>query len=147
MRSVFRLFSPIAAALTGALAVGLLASLVMLVYGVASCTGSCDAHRDVRDLLSAFAAVSFLACTCSVLLGTLPGIVALTLTPAARQPWRSLPVLVVATTIGFVIWSTLELAAPQYALNVIGLFVLPSATGLVAAAFIDRLPARLRFGS
>lgn len=147
MRSVVGVLSPIAAALTGAVAVGILSTVVMVVYGVASCTEACETYRDARNLLSTFAGVSMIACIYSLVLGTLPGIIALTLTPAARHPWRSLPVLVVATMAGFAIWWTVELAAPQYAFDIIGLFVLPSATGLVAAAFIDRLPGRLRFRS
>jgi cytochrome bd-type quinol oxidase subunit 2 len=135
MRRVLGLLSPIAAALSGAFAVGVLAASIMMLSGAAT---------DGVDL-RAFLAGSLIVSVYSVVFGTLPGIVALTLTPAARHPWRSLPILVVATTIGFAIWYlAVQLGATDTSMF-FGLFVLPSAAGLIAAANIDRFPKRLRF--
>lgn len=86
----------------------------------------------------------------SVALGTLPGIVALPLTPAKERPWRSLGVPVPASAAGYIIFYSLVLVAgargfnigDQYPLFGWLLFIVPTITGLIVAFNIDRLPMR-----
>lgn len=82
------------------------------------------------------------ACVGSLALGTIPGLAALTLTPARKRPWKSLPILIAATTCGFGILLLLaNLFHMEYGVaKVVPLLVIPSATGLLAALNIERLP-------
>ncbi len=97
------------------------------------------------DLLSTMLIAAFYG----LILGTLPGIAALTLTPAKMRPWRSLPALVLGTLLGFVIWwyvGALASSKAYASLDMIwaALFLIPTATGLIVACNIGRLPKPLR---
>jgi hypothetical protein len=81
----------------------------------------------------------------AVVLGTIPAFVALTMTPAKEQPWKSLPILVAAGLIGVAVCLAVQWSHPLpgtgwYAL----LFALPTATGLTAGCNIRHLSTLLR---
>lgn len=149
MRDFRRLLERTAAALVGAAAVGIVAAIVMTVVGLATCDARCVSAAGsnytfgvVGELIFGFIWSPVFA----VVLGTLPGLVALTMTPAANHPWRSLPVLVAATSVGFALWLILRTRLNiDYGLEyLLTLFLIPSITGLVAAWNINRLPPLFR---
>ena len=82
----------------------------------------------------------------AIVLGTLPGLAALTLTPAKRHPWRSLPALVLGTLAGFGIWCCLATLTPTIGegWGWLLLLAIPSIAGLSVAYHIERLPKPLR---
>ncbi len=153
------LLSRIAAAVIGTLLVGLAAALIMSVVDALTCGPTCssiqgDASGHTKCLAYSSTCGHFAVgllfdavwtSVFAVALGTLPGIAALTLTPARKHPWRSLFVLVPGTLFGFVaclVWQTL--LGTHSAGGIITLFLFPSVTGLIVALNIERLPAPLR---
>ncbi len=74
----------------------------------------------------------------------MPGIVAVTLTPARKEPWRALPVLVFGTLLGFAIWLSVvtRFSLQGDVKSLFFLFLFPTLTGLATALNIDRLPPR-----
>lgn len=158
MDSARWLLSRIAAAVVGAILVGVLADLIASVIQVLTCGPAC---------VSAFgkgtgpAHCTAYASTCrglweplffnlpwtvigAVILGTLPGIVALTQSPAKDRPWRALPALILATIVGVALCLCLASALGRAGVGAVALFVIPSATGLLAAWNIRRLPRPFR---
>jgi hypothetical protein len=154
--------SRICAALAGTILVGVAAALILTAFGILTCAPTCTSI--------AFSSNGAAAClakesTCgsfagalifyliwapifSMVLGTVPGIIALTLTPAKKHPWRSLPVLVFGTLGGFVIWMVLvlvlNLTHDSIGINYVALFLIPSIAGLVVAGNLERFPMRSR---
>jgi hypothetical protein len=121
-----------AAALAGAALVGLLAAVIEGVFNDVTCSPTCIAGS-----------IAFTVCW-SLAFGTLPGIAALTLTPASKRPWRSLPFLVLGTLAGYMIWSYVvqRFSLQNDPRSPLFLFLFPTLTGLAAAFNIDRLTTR-----
>lgn len=151
------LLNRVAAAVLGAFLVGCGATIILAVIGAIACRPECttivgDVHGTHCEAYASSCGGFWgqvlitltWACTTSLMLGTLPGIAALTLTPARKHPWTSLPLLVCASVAGFAIWLAVETV---FHLNdgfteVFVLFLVPSACGLFAAIQIERLPRR-----
>ena len=163
MLSLRWVLSRAAAALVGAALVGVVAALVIVVVDALTCGPSCFAAEGRGDgpmrCVSSWNSCSTIGPRLlwfyvintplfSVPLGVLPGFAALTLTPAAKHPWRSLPVLVCATVLGFCLWLPLNKLVPAAfafpAQGLLTLFIIPSVTGFIAAINIERIPPRLR---
>lgn len=161
MSRVLWLFNRVAAAVIGALVVGCLAAVISTAVDALTCGPVCskivgDVHGSrcityesscvaVTELWAPLIVALFWTCSGSLILGTLPGIAALTLTPARTRPWKSLPVLIAATMVGFGIWLAIAngLHMTYGSTEVAMLFVIPTVTGLLAAINIERLPMRI----
>jgi len=162
MRSFGWIASRVTAAVVGALLVGLIAGAILSAIWAFTCGPACystefDAHGHSKCLAYTSTCENFfdlfswgLVSITAFVLGTLPGIAALTLTPAKTKPWRSLFVLVPATSVGFAAWLLLDMRvhferSSSWWLWLVTLVVLPSSTGLLAAWNIERFPRRLQF--
>jgi hypothetical protein len=149
----------IAAAVAGAVAVGVAAAVILTVIEILTCGPTCTSIAGAGNTSRCVAYGS----TCgdatmqllfnliwtpifAVALGTIPGIVALTITPARKYPWRSLPALVFGTVVGFSIYLFLgsHWGISSNFGSLVALIVIPTATGLVMAWNIDRLPPAFR---
>jgi|HubBroStandDraft_1064217.scaffolds.fasta_scaffold558675_1 hypothetical protein len=149
----------IAAAVAGAVAVGVVAAIILAVVEILTCGPTCTSIAGSGNTSRCVAYGS----TCgdaamqllfnliwtpgfALVLGIIPSIVALTITPARKYPWRSLPALVFGTLIGFSI--CVFLASHWDGGSSLGglvtLIVVPTATGLAMAWNIDRLPPFFR---
>jgi len=157
MKRVLWFFNRVAAALIGALLVGCAATMLLATVGALTCHPECtkfvsDMHgsgcaayvSSCAGFATQVMVTLMWACIGSLLLGTVPGIAVLTLTPARNRPWRSLPILIAASTAGYGIWLIIvDMLHLEYGLTeVIILLVIPSATGLLAALNIERLQIR-----
>lgn len=150
----------ISAAIAGAVAVGVAAAVILTVVEILTCgptcttiasygnTSRCVAYGSTcgNDVIMQLLFNMIWAPVFALVLGTIPGIVALTITPARKYPWRSLPALVFGTLIGFSIWLLLgsHWANASTFGGLATLIVIPTATGLVVAWNIDRLPPSFR---
>ncbi len=149
----------------GAACVGVMAAFVMTLVDALTCVPNCTSfagHYNEPPRCLAYAngcanigpgflyALIWSPIT-AIFLGTLPGFAAVTMTPAAKRPWQSLPVLVGATLIGFCLWMTLPTLAPltfgSGPLYLLTLFLIPSVAGFIAAVNIERIPQSMRFGA
>jgi hypothetical protein len=152
----------VAAAVAGALLVGVAAGIILTAAHFITCGPTCT---DVQFNGSGPMRCTAYGSTCGVFVGALlfnliwapifsaalgvvPGFLALTVTPAKTFPWRSLPALVLGTLVGFAIWLPV---AWNLNLGTIGwfatLFLIPSVTGLITAHNIRRLPPILRLSA
>jgi len=147
--------SRVTAAVFGALLVGLVAAAIeaMVVCGPTCHAVGLDAHgrstclenwSACGDVVGGLVFDAIVFSAYAIALGTLPGIIALTLTPARIHPWRSLLVLVPATVLGLALWLLL-----LYLFHIVDgvaplilLFFMPTAAGLIAACAIGKLPKR-----
>ncbi|HEY3675177.1 MAG TPA: hypothetical protein VGK84_04230 [Candidatus Tumulicola sp.] len=162
MRRALWFLNRIIAAASGAVAVGILAALILTVIDLLTCGQGCSKifsdPSGTRCLTYASTCWSFFGTLVfnlavvpwfSAALGLLPGILALTITPARTHPWRSLPLLVLGTLIGFVLSVALVVIfiPNRWSLVSLAMFtVLSSATGLATAYNIRSFPAMLQFG-
>src|ERR1700730_9151750 len=107
MRRAPWLLNRAAAALVGATIVGVIAAAMMAVVDALTCGPTCTSIHGDRtgthclEYSSSCTGLWFTTAftfvytpVLSITLGTLPGIAALTMTPARKHPWRSLPILV-----------------------------------------------------
>lgn len=122
-----------AAALAGATLVGVFAAVIGL-FSEPTCVSACVA--------GVFGCVVYW----SLMFGSVPGMLALTLTPASKRPWRSLPFLVLGTLVGFMVWL---FVVPRFSMendlrSPLILFLFPTLTGLATAFNIDRFMPRPR---
>ncbi len=128
--------------------VGLIAAAILTAQWAGTRGPACLASTSTCEDGWGWALFSFLSVVITAIaLGTVPGIAALTLTPAKKRPWRSLVVLVPATLVGFAAWLLLETHFHFGYSGVwwlITLFVLPSSTGLIAAWNVDKISRRLQ---
>lgn len=85
-----------------------------------------------------------------LVIGAIPAVAALTLTPAKRHPWRSLPILVLAAVAGLAIVVFVDVATGnglfENVFAAIALFAVPAVAAFVTAWNIERFPLRFRFG-
>jgi hypothetical protein len=137
MHAVRWLLVRFVAALSCAALIGLAAALLITILDAPG-----KPWLEIADELLFFV---YICLVLAVVLGTLPAFVALTMTPAKEQPWRSLPILVVAALVGVSVCLAVQWTHPLrgtgwYAL----LFALPTATGLTAGCNIRRLSRRMR---
>lgn len=157
MKPVLWLLNRVAAALVGAFLVGCAAAVLFAASAAITCHPECtkivgDVHgshcvryeSSCAGFWGQVLVTLTWSCIGSVILGTLPGVAALTLTPARKKPWRSLPVLVAATVAGVGVWLIVANAFHMvYGITeIIVLFLIPSATGLFAAVNIEHLSIR-----
>jgi hypothetical protein len=157
MGRVLWLLNRAAAALAGASIVGCLAGTIMAVLSELTCGPTCyhilfdsrgrhclEYGTTCGHLWTSLIFMLVFTPVYSVVLGTLPGIAALTLTPARKHPWRSLPILVLGTLIGFASWlSVVTRFSIEYGPTwFLLLFLIPTITGLAAAFNIERIPRR-----
>jgi hypothetical protein len=121
----------VAAALVGAALVGFLAAVIG-IFNENECSPGCIVGTIV------------LTVCWSLAFGTLPGIAALTLTPARQRPWRSLPLLVLGTLVGFMMWFYLvnRFSLDNDPRSPLFLFLFPTLTGFLTAFNLDRLTPR-----
>jgi hypothetical protein len=151
----------VAAAIVGAVLVGIVAAVILTIVEALTCGPTCTeivGHDNVSrciaygstcgDIRGALLFNLIYAPIFSVVLGVVPGIVALTATPAKKHPWRSLPSLIIGTLSGFLIWLPLARNVEWTAIVwLASLFVIPSATGFITAWNIDRLPPTFRLAA
>lgn len=135
----------VAAAIVGAALIGVAAAFFSWTASEVSCRG---AVSRCGDPIMGLVFVLMWTPLFSVVLGTLPGVVALTLTPAKEHPWRSLAALVPASLLGFAIWwYTFGFVGSwrhlDDGLTLYGMMLgFPTLTGLIVAFNINRLPMR-----
>lgn len=131
----------VVAAISGAFMVGLLVGVILWVRYAATCGADGSTCGDFLAGLTF--SVTYIPLW-AVVIGTLPGIALLTVTPARTRPWRSLLVLVPATAIGFAVWLLLRILSEDsdWAAWWIAMVLLPAIFGLAAACTIGKLPRR-----
>jgi hypothetical protein len=137
MQRVGWVLNRLAAASAGAAAVGGFAGLMMAAYGELTHPTSPLSS----DFWTGLLFLVFVTAFFSVWYGTLPGLVALTLTPAKTEPWRRLRVLVPASLAGFAFWFGIGNVSPREAQFPL-LILLPTITGLATAFAIGGVPPR-----
>ena len=133
------LLTRIVASLAGAAFTGVLCGLSISVVTALECIG-----HTCEDPLGFPVYFSVMGAMLALTLGIIPGFIALSLTRARVRPWRALLVLCPASALGFGLFCAVMAAVPNLwnhiALPVGLLFLLPSASGLLAAFNIDRIP-------
>lgn len=151
-RSIW-LASRLSAAFVGTAAVAILAAVVFLIQNALTCGPTCTTIVGQGNLSHCTASCSvnsfydfggalFWTLPGAVVLGFVPGIVALTLTPVRAHPWRALPMLIAGAMIGFVAWLCLATTLHmQYgATEIATVFAIPTAAGMLTALFLSRFP-------
>lgn len=164
MARTYWIIARIAAAAAGTIVVGIAAAVILTVVEALTCgptcasmqfngsgAGRCVAYSSTcSDFANLLLFNIIWAPTICVLLGIIPGAVALTFSPAKQHPWRSLPALVLGTLIGFVTWLLIGMLIKGEVSSITSLgalLLIPTITGLVTAWNIDRLPKLLRLQS
>jgi hypothetical protein len=128
-----------AAAIAGAALTGLLCGLTISAVFASVCIGrTCEDPFGFPIYFGTEGAIG------ALVLGSIPGLIALSITPARTHPWRALLILVPASALGFGLFAGLMAAAPHLGDSamtfVLLLFALPSTTGFAAALNIKRIP-------
>jgi hypothetical protein len=146
MPNVLWFLNRAAATLVGAVAIGCVAAAIIFAASDLTCGQPCaSAPVYGTETLPYHGSEIAVVIMCAVALGLVPGLIALTLTPARNRPWRSLPLLVLGTNVGFGMWLWIGYRFPMMPGTVTALVLLcliPSATGLMTAFNVDRFTRR-----
>jgi hypothetical protein len=142
MGRVYWVLERLAAALLGAVLVGAIAGAILSLPVYIAGPEKSDHNA------WGVAAAIYIAATFGLVLGTIPGFVALTLSPAKKHPWKSLPVLILAALAGLCVVFLIDFRTHtglfENAFAALALFGAPTIAGLLTAWNIDRF--RLPFG-
>jgi uncharacterized membrane protein YeaQ/YmgE (transglycosylase-associated protein family) len=154
VRRLYWILERLAAALLGAVLVGMLAGAIMSAVdyvtsapdpACASGVSACISGSKWSSIRWGIGAALYIGAIYAIVVGTIPGLVALTLTPARKRPWRSLPILVLASLAGFLVVfvfnSITHRGIFESVIGTVAFFLVPILTGLLTAWNIERLPA------
>ncbi len=100
-----------AAGITAAAITGVVGALTIVIPGMFDPSAILGGFRDV---LSGIVLSITYGAWFGTLFGGLPGILVMCLSPARAQPWRSLPIVVIGTVLGFLATLALAYAQPRY---------------------------------
>jgi hypothetical protein len=144
MGRVYWVLERLAAALLGAALIGAIAGAILSVPDYFAG----PEKSDYKAWALAQAVLIYIAAIFGLVLGTIPAFVALTLSPAKKHPWKSLPVLILAALAGlcavFLVDFRTHTGLFENAFAALALFGVPTIAGLLTAWNIDRF--RLPFG-